>query len=215
MFPSCRAATNNVLCSFMWRSCGSTSGKQTKLNVCVDVLTCKLKTLTTLFLIKEAHFNCLRFPTITSVFKVKVANEILSGCKRNRKRTRLVFSFAGLKIVWIRVWMNKSWWHKQPMLETNRCVWFSVQTAVEFSQYLTSIRKIISLCRAEEVKLCAYYFVFAPFLFFSSFLLTWWHFLALNLHLEARTTQGKCSFLIFHPVTLCHKLREEERNSSL
>lgn len=48
-----------------------------------------LKTLATLFFVKEAHFNCVWFPVFTSVLKVKVADKFLNVCKRNRKDNQI------------------------------------------------------------------------------------------------------------------------------
>lgn len=50
----------------------------------------EVKALTSLFVIKNTHFICLRFPIGTSMFQVKVANVILHGYNRKSQNTHLV-----------------------------------------------------------------------------------------------------------------------------
>lgn len=50
----------------------------------------EVKALTSLFVIKNTHFICQRFPIATSMFKVKVANVILHRYNRKSQNTNLV-----------------------------------------------------------------------------------------------------------------------------
>lgn len=52
----------------------------------------EVKALTSLFVIKNTHFICQRFPIATSMFKVKVANVILHRYNRKSQNTHLVDS---------------------------------------------------------------------------------------------------------------------------
>lgn len=45
--------------------------------VCQNVLKPSVRKLTPFFVVKEAHFNCLGFLVLTSVFEVKVTGVIL------------------------------------------------------------------------------------------------------------------------------------------
>lgn len=97
------------MCSLMWSTrCSPPSWKGKSVETLH--MYAFMKALTTFFLIKEAHFNRLWSPMLTSVFKVEVTDVVLQVCNRNTKATLVygVFNAIILKTRWHKHKMNES-----------------------------------------------------------------------------------------------------------